>query len=699
MSSLPASDFHPIIQSCCPVSLSRAKTIWHFGSRNAEPLILLLAVLTRFWWLDYHSIWFDEAVSLQWASSNPAWTWAKTFTLLEDKHPPGYYLALHYWLQLLKPLDLRGNDSAVRAFGSLLGVLTVWGTLRLVRRLSGRPVALLTGLFVALCPVLVWYSQELRMFQPATTGIVWAAVCLVGAWNTPQRWPRLAWWLGFSAAMTAALYSYLFAAFVLPAAGFSMLALLWYAHREHQASDVDTHAGGGSGLPVAPFLEGVVALTITGVLSVPLAYNAWLVNSSEGEPGRAFDNFGATLAHLLRIFTVWRVDWPPILITIGLVVVGGLALVGLLLPNRHRRITSPALDRTWLWLWLGMPLLIGNLLLAQSSSVFAEDRYFIFLAPFLLWAVARGCNALSAWSRWAGATSGALTTLLLATALPHLWTPAMYRENWRAAAHYIATYQQASPALPGAVVAHVDYTRRPLERYLRPALSADELPVFFPFGGVITTENAPSTVAPPLQGIVDQGVATLWLIQSHLDGVDDQQLVEAWLNERFPLVTEQFPTGIKLSGYALQSRFGVLPALPAAKLVAAELAPGLELLACELITPTLAARDEQLHPPSGWVHVRLWWQAKTAMNTDYSARVQMVGPEGVWGERLYRDNEALRRWPTSTWRAGDIIRDEVDVNLNPVTPPGEYPIIVSALDGAGELYNAKATCGNVTITD
>ncbi|MEZ4716616.1 MAG: hypothetical protein R2851_11100 [Caldilineaceae bacterium] len=55
-------------------------------------------------------------------------------------------------------------------------------------------------------------------------------------------------------------------------------------------------------------------------------------------------------------------------------------------------------------------------------------------------------------------------------------------------------------------------------------------------------------VPPPLQGLVDFGAETLWLTQSHLDGVDDQRVVEGWLNAHFPLVTEQFPAGVKLTG-------------------------------------------------------------------------------------------------------------------------------------------------------
>jgi hypothetical protein len=279
-----------------------------------------------------------------------------------------------------------------------------------------------------------------------------------------------------------------------------------------------------------------------------------------------------------------------------------------------------------------------------------------------------------------------------------LWTPARTRENWRAAAEYILDYQQQSPGLPAAVVAHVDYTHEPLEWYLRQALSFEELPVFFPFGGALQADEVDQVIAPPLNGIVDYGATTLWLTQSHLDGVDDARLVEGWLNQHFPLITEQYPAGVKLTGYILQGKFDALPALsPTAVYPAAELAPGLRLAACEVLTPILAATDATMHPPSGWVHLRLWWEATEPLAVNYIATAQMVGPEGVWGERLHRPTEALRFWPATVWTPGTFVRDELDINLNPVTPPGSYPIVVGASDGSGQPVAGTVECGHVTI--
>ena len=129
------------------------------------------------------------------------------------------------------------------------------------------------------------------------------------------------------------------------------------------------------------------------------------------------------------------------------------------------------------------------------------------------------------------------------------------------------------------------------------------------------------------------------------------RVVHGWLSQHYPVLTEQYPTGIQLTGFALRHRYAPCRhwALAATQ-PDADLAPGLRLLACEITTPVIAATDERMHPPSGWVHVRLWWQATGAIDQAYLPGVQMVGPQGVWGDRLYRDDETLRRDPPSHGR-------------------------------------------------
>jgi hypothetical protein len=244
----------------------------------------------------------------------------------------------------------------------------------------------------------------------------------------------------------------------------------------------------------------------------------------------------------------------------------------------------------------------------------------------------------------------------------------------------------------------VDYTYDALAWYLRQDYDKATLPIFALFGGPLRETDTETVIAPPLAGIVDFGSHTLWLTQSHLAGVDDQALVEGWLNRNFPIITEQYPAGVKLSGYNLQGRLAQQPPLsPDGRVLEAELVPGLWLAACEITTPSVAARDSFMHPPSGWVHVRLWWQATTSLKSDYVSTAKVVGPEGVWGDKLPRPTESMRLWPTTSWTPGEYVREETDINLNPLTPARDYPVIISLLDSAGQPAGENVECGTVKI--
>jgi 4-amino-4-deoxy-L-arabinose transferase-like glycosyltransferase len=646
--------------------------------------------------LGYHSFWFDEAVSLQWAGADVAYTWEKTFALVEEKHPPAYYLTLHYWQQFLDLFGLAQQEIALRSLGALFGILTVWGVLRLASRLSGRRTALLAGLFVALSPALVWYSQELRMFQPAATAIVWGIYFLVrGSEGARERgsegestrhtsrtthYPlRILYWLGMIIALTYALYSYLFAAFALPGIGLSLLILCW---RDGQ-------------LRLRPFGEGVIALTITAALFLPLARNAWLINSDQSPRGEFFGGFLPYLWRQLHTFTIWQVDWPDPLIIGGMLFFALLLGIGFLWPARQ----PTAVDERWLLLiWTIPPLLIAGIMQATNVNVLKEDRYYLFLAPFVLWAAARGSILMGQRWRAVGWGSGGLAALLLLIALPTLWTPRLARENWRSTAEYMVAYQQQSSAIPAAGVIHADYLYGTLDWYLRPHYRFEQFPVYSNFTGPITPDSL-SAMIPALEGIEKSGAETLWLIQSHLEGVDDGQLLKGWLDARYPVITEQSPAGIGLIGYALRTHYAELPQLSSsAAYPNAELAPGLILAACEILTPEVAVIDEMMHPPSGWVHVRLWWQPTQSISEDYRNNVRVVASEGIWGDKLVRENEPLRRSPTSTWTTGGFVRDEVDINLNPATPRNRrYPVVVAVEDADGVILDQTASCGEVTI--
>lgn len=529
------------------------------------------------------------------------------------------------------------------------------------------------------------------MFQPAATALVWAATFQVWAWRGSVWWRRLLLWAGMILCWLAALYGYLFSAFLLPAAGLCLI-LLWHDARSASASvRHETNALNWR------FLEGFAALSVITLLFLPLARNAWFVNDAEGTPGRAFSGFAEAIWQQMRVFVIWQPGWPAWVETAVIALATICFLIGIALPRRGRA----WLDQPWIALWSLVPLLIGGALLATTASIFGEDRYFIFLAPFVLWGVARGVVALTeqidkvGW--WMGWLAGGVLVFAMALALPPLWSPGHARENWRGAIDTIVREHAAQASLRTAVISHIDYTRLPAEWYLRQHYTFDELPLYFPFGGALTPDQVDTIIAPPLQGVEKAGFDTLWLLQSHLENMDDERLVQRWLDAHYPLVTEQFPAGIAQRAYATRSFYDALPA--GVNEVNVAVAPGMTLVGCEISTPDLAATDAFLHPPSGWAHVRLWWESDGAIDTDYRPQVRLANGDGVWGEALQRPGDVFDFYPTSTWQAGQFLRHEVDLNLNPESPAGDFEVTVTLLAPDGAALAEPVVCGTMRVSD
>ena len=202
-------------------------------------------------------------------------------------------------------------------------------------------------------------------------------------------------------------------------------------------------------------------------------------------------------------------------------------------------------DGLFLAVWLVIPIFLGGLLLARDRTVFAETRYFIFLAPALCLAWGRAL----AWAvgpqvarrqRAAGIVLTALVLGITLAALPMNWSPLNRREAWREAAAFV----QAHAGRNDAVLIQADYVHPAFERYF-----GGTQPIFYPFTDRLTE---PAQVDGPLAGL--EGFSTVWLVQSHHQELDPDNLVAGWFGARYPLVTEVFPAGIAVRGFAQHYR-------------------------------------------------------------------------------------------------------------------------------------------------
>ena len=178
--------------------------------------VILLALGLRLTRLNFQPLWWDEGWSVYFAAADVS-------TLLEltavDIHPPLYYLLLRAWSEVVG----WGAPSA-RLLSVLIGTAAVPLLYLAGRRLFGRRAGLLAAALLAISPLHVYYSQEVRMYGLVTLlGLL--ALLFALRWQAAGdgrgRWAS---WLGYVVAAAAALHTQYYAAFLLAGLNLAVLA-------------------------------------------------------------------------------------------------------------------------------------------------------------------------------------------------------------------------------------------------------------------------------------------------------------------------------------------------------------------------------------------------------------------------------------------------------------------------------------------
>ena len=165
--------------------------------------LLALAGGVRLFHLGDRVLWFDEAVSLLVARASVSDILAAA---QDDTHSPFYYLVLHL---------LPRGEGAARGFSVVCGVLTVGLVFGMGRRFGGTMAGAVSAGLMALCPLHVWYSQEVRMYAlqtllvTASWWLLWLALDS-GCWR---------YWAAYAVAVALSLYAQYLSALALVAQG------------------------------------------------------------------------------------------------------------------------------------------------------------------------------------------------------------------------------------------------------------------------------------------------------------------------------------------------------------------------------------------------------------------------------------------------------------------------------------------------
>ena len=209
------------------------------SKRRHSPMLLLLIILVAFalrvYRLDAQSLWYDEGVTAtltqQSLSELTAWT-------ARDIQPPLYYYVVAGWGRMVG-----WSEWSLRFVSAWWGVLIVPLMAQLAHRLVRAPtIALAATVLSALHPLLIYYSQEARMYTMVVTLGIVAGYLFLHAIDSDRINGKVnrAAWIQYVLVATASVYTHYFAFFLLLT--FVVVGLVTHrAHRKIVVTIIGAH--------------------------------------------------------------------------------------------------------------------------------------------------------------------------------------------------------------------------------------------------------------------------------------------------------------------------------------------------------------------------------------------------------------------------------------------------------------------------
>jgi mannosyltransferase len=368
---------------------SRSRVFWIVAG------LTVLAAALRFATLGVQSYHHDEIVTASRVLRGSFWH-AMDAVGFSESAPPLYYALAWLWTQVTGT-----GEVGLRSVSALAGVATVPVAFMLGAQLRGPRTGIVAAALVAVNPMLVWYSQEARVYAVLILLTALSLLYFLRALEEGRRRDFVAW--GIASAL--ALATHYFAAFLLAAEA------LWLLRR-----------WGKQAVP------GLSILTAVGLLLAPLVIHQasfghaeWIGNYGLGhrlwETGFTFmvGETGDIIANPER---------PLLGVVPCLLAVAALALVLLRGERRERRCAGIAVALAGVT--VAVPLAIG--LLEPSKDYVLARNLIPALVPLLV-AVAVGFTLRRA-RRSGTILAAALVAYSLGFSVWASLSPALQRPDW-----------------------------------------------------------------------------------------------------------------------------------------------------------------------------------------------------------------------------------------------------------------------------
>lgn len=378
--------------------------------------IVALGLVLRVLQLDFQPLWWDEGYSVFFATRDLPTMLARTAV---DIHPPLYYALLQGWLGAF------GSSAVVlRLLSVVIGAAAIPLLYLVARDLFNRRVGLTSAFLLAIAPLPIYYSQELRMYGLVML-LALASVALqlrLLADNGRQNANQLVLFVAYVLVTTLALYTQYFAAFLV-AAEIAVVAYLAFRARWR-----------------IEWNKWLPAWVSIGILYLPWVFYAgpklfvYVTDKVGIEQYSRLDPLTYLVQHLTAFSIGHVTDWNWL--SWGAIVFGLLALVGLL-ASRNWHVgegnSELTIQNYLAAIYLFVPLALGFLVnLVYTFHPIRYERLLLFAAPFFLIYVACGLVALFERERAVGIlATGVLAALCIASLFDFYTVPRYPDEDYR----------------------------------------------------------------------------------------------------------------------------------------------------------------------------------------------------------------------------------------------------------------------------
>lgn len=626
-------------------------------SRLSCLVLLVIAFALRVHALESKGLSYDEAATALMARATPAkiitFHWRAAF-----EHPPIWQLLMHGWSQLVGQ-----SEFALRYLPVLAGVLLLPLLYQLARQsftIHPLPFTLHHSslILTTFAPILIYYSQEARMYALVVTVAVAAVLALTSA-LTAKRPTR--WWIATIFLHWFMLGLHYYSILIVIAEG--LFCLLWLFNTRAKRRSWRTIVGALAAaitplalwLALAPGFHDTLRITLAD--STPKPDTLKFLSDFWRELSFAAVRWDVPTS-------VWGYLWLPM---IGLGVAAALIhLFQASAASVRGMLPSSLAGRGWGW--GGLLPLLALLPIALSALAFPSlaTRYLLYVVPFLLLLMAAGISWLGRF-HWSLGTLGLLTALVVpALALPHYYGN-YQKSEYRAMADYLTTHRAADEAVlleaPRQHLLAKYYLPAETPVYTAPAI---DLPLYWPV-------NAPPVVPEEMDDVIQDLLREyrgLWLSLTAENEVDPGEFVPkyltavayevdctGWLDVRLCHYHSPHATTLDLAT-RIDVRFGADLTLTNADLVLTDLAEGPMLLAT------------------------LHWQATAQPQADYRVTLRLVDPatDTVLSQRdSYPIGPLL---PPTTWNVGDEKPGYLALPLPTNLPTGTYHVVANLYDPA-----------------